>query len=181
MQRINEMGVSELSWSPHPELPKTLLVQAREEVVGTLSWAKPSNGHSAWWNTRDELVAEANVAEGEWIFNTTNAWGNRMTIRATGTHKDLATYEMKWTGDGLLTIAQERAYRWESINAWATIPGWKDNNGQPLLRFRVKVFGDKTGFVDLAPASLDLPELSLLTLFGIYITTLSWIAAAVVV
>jgi hypothetical protein len=133
-------------------------LHADGEVLATLRWRR-------LWGS----LAEASAAEGHWTFKRTGFWQPRGTVRVAGSEDDLGTFEARWTGNGLLTLATGERYQWQSANVWGTRYEWLDERGEELVRFSSTSLLKAEAEVDVQAAGGFLDTLPLLVLYGWYL------------
>lgn len=111
-------------WVQPKALDPRYELHAAGAVVGTLSF-RSSLG----------TLAEAAVGESRWTFKRVGFLNPRITLRVLGQHDDIAVYQPKFWGDGLLRFADGRTLRWSPTNFWATEWMFSAQDGLWLARF----------------------------------------------
>ncbi len=118
-------------------------------------------------------LATAACEFGVWTLKRNGFLSPRITLRAQGAETDLAVFEPKWTGGGMLRFAAGRAYELKSLSMWGGDWAFVDERGAHLLTLHgphgmVRNSGEITA--DLAAA--DAPTLYLLAIIAWYVNLL---------
>lgn len=168
MRSIREAVGGELVWRQPRATKERYELHAGDEVLATLGWARAFGS-----------LAEAVSADGSWTFKRVGFWQPRATIRAAGSDEDLATFEPRWTGSGVLTLPGGTSYHWGHANAWGTKYAWRDASEREVIRFgATAALLRSEATVEVAPEAAALPDLPLLMLFGWYLTVMGFRDAA---
>jgi hypothetical protein len=124
-------------------------------------------------------LATAESAEGRWTFKRVGFLNVRVTVREVGSETNLAVYEPKLWGDGVLRFPDGRTYEWKAMNFWGTQWCFADAQGQVVFAFKPERDRPKLSElfktqadVEVGPAGQGLAELALLVLLGWYLVIL---------
>ncbi len=124
-------------------------------------------------------LATARTADGNWSFKRVGFLNPRVTVRLPGAEADLAIYQPKFWGDGLLTFTNGPAFHWKSVNLWGTNWGFADAAEKML--YILKPGADKPklsdifktqALLDIDPGVYYAPHLPLLVTLGWYLLVL---------
>jgi hypothetical protein len=124
-------------------------------------------------------LAVAETAEGRWTFKRVGFLNPRVTARVADSGEDLAVYQPKFWGDGVLTFMSGPVFTWKPINFWATDWAFADAQESPLIAFKGGVAKEKlrdifkiqsTVEVVAAPQGRDV--FSVLLALGMYLLVL---------
>jgi len=148
MRLIQEAADQELIWRQPSAFKEQYELRAGDEVLATLDWGSP-------WGT----LATARTAEGEWTFKRTGFWQQRINVRPVGSEREVAIFVPDWRGNGTLTIAGGRTFRWSGKGILGLEKHWQEReDAPPLLGFK-QVGSLKTeARVILSAAAASLPE-----------------------
>jgi hypothetical protein len=156
----------------------------REYTGRTLQWTRPhffSASHEL--RVGERLLATVNrtgmmkqsaVAEAEgqqWTFRREGLMGRKAVIYPTVSKERpanepvlaLASIQPGWSGTGTLSFHDGRAYTWTRTGNWRPVWSWVGPGNKTLLSIK------KGRSLEIAPAASDLPDLALLSLFGLYL------------
>jgi hypothetical protein len=148
MRLIQEAADQELVWRQPKALKEDYELHAGDEILATLHWEK------AWGS-----LATARTAEGEWTFKRSGFWRQRVGARPVGSAREVATFLPEWTGNGALTVAGGRTFRWAGKGFWGLEKAWQEReDAPPLIGFRHTGALKTEAQVVLAPAAATLPE-----------------------
>jgi hypothetical protein len=161
MKALREVADQELTWVQPRVVERTYALQAGDEVLATLRWEKALGS-----------LALAEAAEGRWTFKRVGLLHPRVTVRTPGAEIDLATVDFRWNGSGELIIPGGSRFDWVCLNFWATLWGFRNRAGEPLILFRPKFNLKKRGTLAIEPPARELSELPLLSLLGWYLLSL---------
>lgn len=107
-------------------------------------------------------------AEGrQWIFQREGLMGRRMVIYSDQTSNEpgyaLASIQAGWSGTGTLNFYDGRLYTWARTGNCRPTWCWVGPGNKTLLTIK------RGRTLEIAPAASDLPDLALLSLFGLYL------------
>lgn len=113
--------------------------------------------------------AEASVPEGTLFFYNEGWSGRKVAISTIDQGPPIANYQRKWTSSrGQLSIPDGREFTWSRLNFWGTQKAWTDATGSiPYVQFFLHSFSRRVD-VEISPQAAEVPELSLLVVFGLY-------------
>src|SRR5689334_11979058 len=150
MRLIQEAADQELTWRQPSAFKEHHELRAGDEVLATLEWGSP-------WGT----FATARTADEEWTFKRTGFWQQRIGVRPVGTEREVAIFAPDWRGNGILTIAGGRTFRWSGKGFLGLEKLWQEREGGPPLVGFKQVGGLKTeARVLLSAAAAALPEIA---------------------
>jgi hypothetical protein len=168
-------------------------MEALSTAVGMrLHWVQPKTferwfelraGDSLYATLRFEkafgTLATAESADGVWTFKRVGFLNPRVTVRKVGAEANLAIYQPKFWGDGLLEFPDGRVFHWRSTNFWGTQWGFADWDGNSLFALKPGVDKPKLSdlfktqaLVEVEAQGHALAELPLLVLLGWYLMIL---------
>ena len=156
----------------------------RESTGKTLQWGRPH-----FFSTDYELCAgdqvlatvrrtgvmkQSAIAEAEgqqWRFQREGLMGRKLVIypgpdtaRASNEPvHPLASIQPGWNGAGVLSFHDGRVYTWTRTGNWRPAWSWVGPGNKTLLSIK------RGRQLEIAPAASDLPDLALLSLFGLYL------------
>ncbi len=119
--------------------------------------------------------ATAASADGTWTFKRVGFWQTRVTIRAEGSDKELATFHNNtWSGGGTLQFPDGRKFP-ASTNFWTTQYEFKTETGEPIVSFR-KIGGllHMSADVDIHPLARSIPEMPWMVMLGWYLAVMMY-------
>jgi hypothetical protein len=161
MQSIRNAQGHALSWQQQQPHPRAYELRSGETVFATLRWLQAFGS-----------LAQADTTEGQWTFKRVGFWRPRVTVRILGASSDLMHFEPTRVGSGAIHLPEGRQLRWSTTGGDQTQWAWHAPTGQPLLRFSVPEGAASSGQVRIEPDAFALPDLSLLTPLGWYLTIL---------
>lgn len=114
---------------------------------------------------KQSALAEADGQQ--WVFRREGLMGRRMVIYPGQTAPEsmyaLAVIQPGWNGTGTLAFQDGRTYIWTRSGNWRPVWSWIGAGNRTLLSIK------KGRMLEIAPAASDLPDLALLSLFGLYL------------
>ena len=156
----------------------------REFTGITLQWRRPHFFSTNYeLSTGDQLLATVNragmlkqhaiaQAEGDrWTFQREGLMGRRLVIYPAVSAAQLSNEPMQalasiqpgWSGTGTLDFHDGRVYTWTRTGNWRPVWSWVGPGNKTLLSIK------RGRQLEIAPAASDLPDLALLSLFGLYL------------
>lgn len=156
----------------------------REATGTTLQWKRPhffSTDYQLWMGER--LLATLNrtgvlkqhaIAEAEgqqWTFQREGLMGRKLVVYSgpagewalNEPARPLASIQLGWSGTGELHFHDGRVYSWMRSGNWRPVWSWVGPGNKTLLSIK------KGRLLEIASAASDLPDLALLSLFGLYL------------
>jgi hypothetical protein len=155
-------------------------------------WIQPSTSKRFYQLQRGEILlgrlsfrssfgtlALAETSEGRWTFKRVGFLNPRVTARIADSGEDLAVYQPKLWGDGILSFMNGLVFTWKPTNFWATDWAFADAEGNLVIAFKGGVAEEKlrdifkiqsTVEVVAAPQSRDV--FSVLLALGMYLLVL---------
>jgi hypothetical protein len=126
--------------------------------------------------------ATAESADGCWTFKRVGFWKTRVTVRASGSESDIASFRNNtWKHGGTLELPDGRAYP-ANTNFWMTEYEFTTQSGEPLLKYsRVRGVLRLSSTVEIQPAAASLTELPWLLMLGWYLTVMIHVDSTVMV
>ncbi|UCH59071.1 MAG: hypothetical protein JSV61_12755 [Anaerolineales bacterium] len=117
MKRIGDYQIETLEWRQPKGLDHYYELRARQELLARLTFRSLLG-----------TLATAETSEGSWTFKRVGFLNPRVTVREAGQEANLAVYQPKFWGDGVLTFQDGRALTWKPVNFWRT--DWSFFNAQ---------------------------------------------------
>lgn len=177
MKSITGYRIETLEWLQPKALERYYELKAREQLLARLTF-RSSLG----------TLATAETADGEWTYKRVGFLNPRVTVRAAGLEADLAIYQPKFWGDGVLTFKSGLAYAWTPVNFWRTDWSFFAAEGGEVLAFKSGVQGErlrdifKTQYRLMRPGAGPEGEvLPILATLGLYLLILNQEDAAAAV
>jgi hypothetical protein len=169
MRALSEIHGAGLCWMQPKTFVRWFELRTRDaEVVAALRFEQTLG-----------TLATAESAEGRWTFKRVGFLNVRVTVREVGSQTNLAVYEPKLWGDGVLRFPDGRTYEWKAMNFWGTQWCFADAQGQVVFAFKPERDRPKLSElfktqadVEVGPAGQGLAELALLVLLGWYLVIL---------
>ncbi len=124
MESLTQFHGAQLKWLQPRALARFYELRAGEVLLGTL-------GFTYVWRT----MAIARTADGEWSFERAGIMHPRVNIRAAGYDEDVAVYQPRFWGEGMLKWPDGRSFTWRPKGFWALDGTLSDAAGQTVLRF----------------------------------------------
>lgn len=158
-----------------------------------LQWVQPKMSERRFVLRTDDLVfarldfqsvfgslAHAAAESGSWSMKRVGFFNPRVTVRNMGEENELLLYRPDWTGmEGRIDFANGVIYTWKPANFWATHYSLRDAKGEVLVMFKqgIEDASLKDAFkaqarVEIQPAALLLPDVTLLVVLGWYLMIL---------
>ncbi len=156
----------------------------REYVGKTLQWRRPhffstsyelcTGDQTLAYVQRTGILKQCAIAEAEnqqWMFQREGLMGRKSVIYpgVSGEQEPneaafaLASIQPGWNGTGTLSFHDGRVYTWTRTGNWRPVWSWVGPGNKILLSIK------RGRQLEIAPAASDLPDLALLSLFGIYL------------
>ncbi len=132
MTKLSELEGAQAEWIQ----PKTF------ERLYELRWGEET---LAWLTFRSSTgtLATAESAEGSWTFKRVGFLNPRITVRAAGSEEDLAVYQPKFWGDGVLSFKSGLHFAWKPTNFWSTAWAFVDAEENVVIAFQPGVEKEK--------------------------------------
>jgi hypothetical protein len=124
LQKLSELNHLRVEWSQPRTLDRYFELHAGGVLLSTLTF------RSAWGT-----LATAESGEGRWSFKRVGFLNPRLTIRVNDQEPDLAIYQPKFWGDGVLTFTNGESFAWKPVNFWSTEWAFINSAGQRVLHF----------------------------------------------
>jgi hypothetical protein len=172
MKLIRDVSATDLLWVQPQVFTRNWELRSGDNIVASLKWERMTGS-----------LATATAADGEWTFKRTGFLNVRVHIRKVGTDQDVAVFYPKWTGTGTLEGADGSRVVWFSKGFFHAEWGWKTEQDAEIMSLRSTMALLRHGAtLKVDPAFAGRRDLSLLALFGFYLTVMiSEDAAAVAV
>jgi len=150
-----------LAWVP------TATFKDRYDLIGPGNAPVATLDMSNW-----SSKANAQVPEGTLFLHKEGWTGLKVAVYAVQGGPLIANYQRKWTGtSGQLSLADGRQFKWGKANFWGTQKAWTDPTGKTayvqLSTSSAGGFSRKSSVVVFPPA-VEVPQLSLLLVLGLY-------------
>jgi len=161
MRPLQQFQGIPLFWKQPHLMEPVFELKSNEEVVGELHF-KNSFGSRAFGST----------ADGEWTFKRQGFVHTYVSIRRKGEEANQAIFRNNtWSGGGTLEFPDGRKFQANS-NYWHALFEFKNETGEPILRF-TNIGGFKLhAQLDLFPPSEFLVETPMLALLGWYLAVM---------
>jgi hypothetical protein len=161
IRKLSEVNLRGLRWARSGKLESQLISEG--QLVGTLRWA---SGRSS--------LATAESADGAWTFKRAGFLRPRITIREPGSDSDLAVMPMSWIVEGILRFYDGRSFLIRCSSLWRSEVTVFDSRGKNLMALKPDSrAGGERGLILIERTALDeIPGLSLLAIFGVYMALL---------
>lgn len=156
MRSLSDAGACQLVWTPVKG--RLFELRAGSEVLAALRWEKMVGS-----------LATGQAADGSWTFKRGGFLRPYVTVRVAQSAADLAVLHHGARGEGRLQFGDGRWFFWKPTHRRRGEMAFADGQDKTLICFRPA--GSLVKFeveVQIAPAALRLPELSLLALLGFY-------------
>lgn len=156
----------------------------RDATGITLQWRRPhffATDYQLWMGERllatlrrTGVMKQRAIAEAEgqqWTFQREGLMGRKLVIypgpgsvqALNEPEQELASIQPGWSRTGELTFHDGRVYSWTRSGNWRPVWSWVGPGNRTLLSIK------KGRLLEIAPAASDLPDLALLSLFGLYL------------
>jgi hypothetical protein len=160
MRLIRDVAATDLHWIQPEILSRHWELRTGEEVIATLKWEKMTGS-----------LATATAADGTWTFKRSGFLNVRVHVRAAGSDQDVAVFYPKWTGNGTLEGPDGARVQWSSKGFFHAQWGWKTDQETEIMTLRSAPTILRHGAaLHVEPAFQSRRDLSLLALFGFYLT-----------
>lgn len=178
MKSFSSLKEMKIEWVQPKALERYFELRAGEDHLATLAF------RSAFGS-----LANADTAGGSWTFKRVGFFNPRITVRSAGSEADLAVYQPKFWGDGILRFRDGLSFSWNTANFWATEWAFKDEAGNSILVFKSGIEKGKLSDafktqarIEIQPVLTPRQWLPLLAALGMYLLILRQeeIAAATV-
>lgn len=121
---------------------------------------------------RRSALAVGAAKDGMWVFCRTNQNGD-MVVQNAETNQPLAQFCCEENGNGTLTFADGERYHWRAANFWRTQWQWIHHSEKPLIYLMSdQVIHQEKGYVEFLAAGIKEDRITLLLIFGWYLTVL---------
>lgn len=162
MRPIGTVSTQILSWNQPKAMTRYWELLAGSETVATLKMEKTCGS-----------LATASSADGQWTFKRSGFLHVRVHIRRAGSEQDVAIFYPRWTGSGILEETGKGRLPWFCKGFFDAQWGWLTDAGAEILTMNsASSFLKHMADVHIAPDSAIRPDLSLIILFGFYLTVL---------
>lgn len=132
MKRIGDYQIEALEWRQPKGLDHFYELKAGQELLARLTFRSLFG-----------TLATAETAEGSWTFKRVGFLNPRVTVRVASKEEDLAVYQPKFWGDGVLTFQDGRALSWKPVNFWRTDWSFFSDQEEAVLEFKSGVQEEK--------------------------------------
>jgi hypothetical protein len=132
MRQLSEIEGQPVEWIQPKTFERLYQLRSGQEVLAALTF-RSSTG----------TMATAETTEGRWTFKRVGFLNPRVTVRAAGSEEDLAVYQPKFWGDGVLSFNAGCVWAWKPTNFWATDWAFFDSEGTAVMEFRSGVEKEK--------------------------------------
>ncbi|MBK6796203.1 MAG: hypothetical protein IPG76_05245 [Acidobacteria bacterium] len=143
-------------------------LRSGDSLIGTLTF-RSSFG----------TLAVAETADEKWTFKRVGFLNPRVTIRVDGNLQDMAIFQPKLWGGGVVHFTDRRTYTWKPANFWQTQWAFIDRQEKEVIIFRKGVKEEKLSdifktqvTVEINPSVLLGPAPTVLVPFGLYLMIL---------
>ncbi|MFM2125964.1 MAG: hypothetical protein RL328_2415 [Acidobacteriota bacterium] len=162
----------ELRWVQTSALKRDYELRADQELVAQLRFRSLMGS-----------FAEAENSLGRWTFKRVGFLHPRVTIRASATDADIATFRNNtWSGGGTLTLSDGRTFL-ATTNCWHSSLEIQTEPGEVLVRLQTTGIWQNCATVSITSHGLEIPELPWITLFAWYVIVMmqvdnAWLGSA---
>lgn len=125
MLPLSEFGGRSLEWLQPKTFATYYELKSGEKLVGTLSFRSTFG-----------TLAVAEMANGKWSFKRVGFLNPRVTVRGHGSERDLAVYQPKFWGDGILYFTKGPTLLWVPTNFWRTDWAFLDQDERLIVGFK---------------------------------------------
>ena len=157
-----------IEWTQPKSLEKYYELRSGDSLIGTLAF-RSSFG----------TLAVAETANEKWTFKRVGFLNPRVTIRVDGNPHDIAIFQPKLWGGGVVHFTDRRTYTWKPANFWQTQWAFIDSQEKEVIIFRKGVKEEKLSdifktqiTVEINPSVLPGPAPTVLVPFGLYLMIL---------
>lgn len=169
MEAITASTGMMLQWVQPKMSERRFELRAREMVFASLEFQSMFGS-----------LANAAAESGNWTFKRVGFFNPRVTVRNLGEEKELVVYRPDWTGiEGRIDFTGGAVYGWKPANFWATHYSLLDAKGEALVLFKqgiedasLKDVFKVQARVEIQPAALLMPDMTLLVVLGWYLMIL---------
>ena len=156
MQSLRDCANQQLTWERLRHSKNVYELRSKNQVFATLCY----QGSSA-----NSILAEADNQQ--WIFQREGVTHANIMIYPGSTSQNitppLALMKRNMRGDGQLIFTAGRTFNWSHTGWWRPTYSWTTREDGTLLSIK------KSQQLFIEPSASDLPELTLLALFGFYL------------
>lgn len=145
LKSLSSLGISKLEWVQPRSREERFELRFEGAVYATLTF------RSAFGT-----LAVAETGEGRWSFKRIGFLQPRVTVRILDQPLNLAVYQPKLLGEGLLTFHDGRSLAWRPGNFWATEWGFIDDRGAMIMKFHTGVEQEKLSDIFKMQATVEL-------------------------
>lgn len=132
MRDLYGLEGTQAKWVQPKTFERFYELRRRDEVLATLIFRSATG-----------TLATAEAGEETWTFKRVGFLNPRITVRAANTEEDLAVYQPKFWGDGVLSFKAGRFFSWQPTNFWATAWAFIDPEGTVVMAFKPGVEQEK--------------------------------------
>lgn len=125
MKSLSELEEGQAEWIQPKSFERSYQLKWRDEVLARLSF-----------RSRTGTLATGETAEGRWTFKRVGFLNPRITVRSVGSEEDLAVYQPKFWGDGVLSFKDGPVFAWRPANFWSTAWEFIDPEGTVTIAFQ---------------------------------------------
>lgn len=168
MQPLSEFSGRYLEWLQPKTFDTYYELRSEEQLMGTLTF-RSSFG----------TLAVAETGEGKWSFKRVGFLNPRVTVRSYGSERDLAIYQPKFWGDGILYFTRGPTLLWVPTNFWRTDWAFLDQDERQIVSFKGGVAKEKLKDILKRQTTLELvdtirfrEQMPLLATLGMYLIIL---------
>ncbi|MBK6795941.1 MAG: hypothetical protein IPG76_03860 [Acidobacteria bacterium] len=121
-----------IEWTQPKSLEQFYELRSGDSLIGTLTF-RSSFG----------TLAVAETADEKWTFKRVGFLNPRVTIRVDGNLQDMAIFQPKLWGGGVVHFTDRRTYTWKPANFWQTQWAFIDRQEKEVIIFRKGVKEEK--------------------------------------
>lgn len=125
MKKLSDASGRQLSWTETNGSGRLFELRSEEQEIFATLCLEKSYG----------TLATAEMPGESWTFKRVGFFNPKVTIRHSGSQENLAMYEPKFWGDGMLRFEDGREFMWRSTNFWATQWTFLSTAGLPIFTF----------------------------------------------
>jgi hypothetical protein len=171
MKNIKSVDYHQLMWKQTRWGGRYFELLSGEDIIGVLYWPK-------WLSDR----AVVKSGDGKWVIDRVGFFRDRVVVTEVDSGAEVASFEMGWLGDGDVTLANGKVYKWFRTGILSNNWVLEDENGDLVLEIKewMHWFKHRAQIV-LRVGSITRPELPLLIYMSWYLAYMQMQDAAAVV
>jgi hypothetical protein len=165
MKSLSHLNHTVLSCLQPKTLDRYFELRDNGEIVATLAFESKSG-----------TLATARTADGTWTFKRVGFLNPHITVRCAGDDQDLAVYEPRLLGGGILSFPQGLKMKWKPTSFWGNSWSFVLSDENILVGFKSGLEHNKLADIFKTQATVDINPipyvkkyLTMLAAFGMYL------------